>query len=69
MLAIIYLFASAKISKRYETAASQTPIDEDFADFETIFANFESRCTKSNFFDTHFIKITKNIHLLFVAVE
>jgi hypothetical protein len=69
MLVIIYLFDSAKISKRYETAAPQTPIGEDFANFETIFANFESRCTKSNFFYTHFIKITKNIHLLFVAVE
>lgn len=69
MLAIIYLFDSAKISKRYETAAPQTPIGENFANFETIFANFESRCTKSNFFYTHFIKITKNIHLLFVAVE
>ena len=40
-------FMSAKINKIPKTVAPKSPVPKDFADFETLFADFENRSHKN----------------------
>ena len=46
------VIGATKVRKIFETCKPKLPISKDFANFETFFANFESRPPKIVYFET-----------------